>query len=232
MSELGRTNESITPHTLTAGFAEQPLKGEDSWVVEPEKGIFAVFDGVGGHSGGASASQLAADLLRSGMPQKWDGYTSKDVEAAVKHHLIATSEAIMNGSRGGMTTAIVALVYETDGQRFVTWAAVGDSRLYVYDTGLQRAEQISRDEGEGRRISNALGYKKDIRQIGTFIMPETSQLMLCSDGVTGDTPEQLLSDDEIAASMAASSDPQEQAEALLRIARKRDDRTCIVVHCS
>src|SRR3954471_3062497 len=55
-----RPRHASTIAGLALGAARLDERGEDRLLVDPEIGLFGVFDGVGGHVDGAAAAELAA----------------------------------------------------------------------------------------------------------------------------------------------------------------------------
>lgn len=116
---------------------------EDSFLVYPEQGLFAVADGLGGHASGEIASKLACNEVRDFFER-----TGNDREATwpfkLKHTLsydenrISTAVQLANASVHersrsdprchGMGTTVVALYFTPEGKAVV--AHVGDSRAY------------------------------------------------------------------------------------------------------
>jgi len=124
---------------------------EDAFVARPELGLFAVCDGMGGHSSGEVASRLACDELA-----QFFELTEADPEATwpwrAERHLSEPENRLVTGVRlanrtiyetsvdqarlRGMGTTAVGLAFELGR---VVVAHAGDSRAYLYrDTTLSR----------------------------------------------------------------------------------------------
>ncbi|MBP0617638.1 PP2C family protein-serine/threonine phosphatase [Jiella mangrovi] len=218
---------------------------EDRFFADPQTGVFAVADGMGGHEGGELASGAIVDSLATiGIAT-----TAPDLRARVEARLIAANADIsaMGEAAGGTigSTVVVLLLF---GDRFAClWA--GDSRLYrLSGDGLAR---ISRDHSrvqelldgglitleeastwpERNVITRAVGVSPslDLSRVS-----DTAQagdvFLLCSDGLTGH-----LADDEIAAFLARSgADARSIAEGLIGAALERggsDNVTVLVLRC-
>jgi serine/threonine protein phosphatase PrpC len=79
-------------------------------------------------------------------------------------------------------------------------------------------------------LSNSLGSDHlTINQGGQENLKSGDRIVFCTDGVTGDNPDEEMSSEEIARLVTEASGPEEAAQRLVRDARKIDDRTAIVV---
>ncbi|ACX52419.1 protein serine/threonine phosphatase [Ammonifex degensii KC4] len=184
-------------------------RNEDAYLVLPDKGLFAVADGLGGHQAGEVASQLAVSTVAQFWQEEREVSLEKLV-AAVK----AANEAVYRASlarpecMGMGTTLTVCLLKEKE----LLWAHVGDSRGY-----LLRGEEISqftRDhtlvaellrEGEispeevkyhpyRHVLSRALGIEATVEvDAGSFVLEQGDIILLCTDGLTLHlAPEEIL----------------------------------------
>jgi serine/threonine protein phosphatase PrpC len=121
---------------------------EDSYLVLPEHGVFAVCDGMGGHASGEVASKLACDEVRAFFemtasdrdctwPYKFDRsatYDENRIAVAVK----LANRSVMEHSRvdpkcRGMGTTFVGISFTEEGK--VVVAHAGDSRAYLFRQG-------------------------------------------------------------------------------------------------
>lgn len=212
------------------GLSEHKEKSEDAYLHNAERGLFGVFDGVGSSEGAGTASRRAAEIIGKKLESIKNNTEPEEVKAALRAALIEAEIAISEDKGAGYTTATVAKLHEFNGRQYVVWASIGDSRIYTYNRKSKELTQISQDEGEGNVVTNVLGGFRDdevVQQIGIFELDPDDLVMLCTDGITGDKGSDVLQEHEIIEALSAGT-PQDAANELLGVARKRDDRTCIV----
>ncbi|MGC1407127.1 MAG: protein phosphatase 2C domain-containing protein [Candidatus Dormiibacterota bacterium] len=206
------------------GSAQRMLHHQDRSLIDLELSLFGVFDGVGQFRRSGEAAQLALETIvevcRSGaMPP---------LEALVAGCVRADARIAQGGL--GATTATLAWIVGGD----VLYVSVGDSRLYCQKADDPAPVQVTVDEGEGNILDNALGLGSSrgrdrvAPQHGKLRLEPPAKLLLVTDGVTGDFAPDLLTDVEVGLAVSGR-DPQRAAERLVDIARKRDDRTALVI---
>ena len=215
---------------LSTEMLEDNGTSQDSSLMLPEKGIFGVFDGVGGSADGRIASSTAAQTVAE-LSSRMDVNDASDLCAMLNQANIA----IENATASGASTGTLVKIVESEEGKLMMWASVGDSRVYVVDSQSQ-ARQISKDEGFGNKITNFLGgrmhgrIEKDIaKQAGAVYLNEGDRVVLCSDGITGDVGEDLMYEEELGGIVGGAQTVEQAAARLVQGARKRDDRTAIVV---
>lgn len=201
---------------------------EDSVFYRPEQKMFGVFDGAGGEKGGRLASQLTSSVVR-----EFSDRYALDNCSSLAYVLNAANERVTNNPDAGLSTAVLAKIIDRNGRKMLAYASVGDSRLYIIDKNGE-ARQITRDEGEGKYIYNAIGMETKpgesrTTQMGEVDLRRGDKIVLCSDGVTGDYGDDLMSPRELGFIVSHSNGSIEASKSLLANARKRDDRTAIVI---
>ena len=196
-------------------------KNEDSFAADPELGLYAVADGMGGHVGGEVASQLAIETLRRALAKAPDAEFLAQPSVANRRRLlqwlVQTVQAI-NGAiygraqedprlRGMGCTLDVALI-RGDG---VFTAHVGDSRIYVLREGTlyQLTEDhnfaqmllaegiISKEEvakhPQRNMLTRGLGPFPTVQVDSAFFELSAGDVfLLCSDGLYGEVADEKL----------------------------------------
>lgn len=196
---------------------------EDAMLLVPEMGLFGVFDGAGGEIGAARASDDAKRAVER-LAEKIDSTS----EWGMKQILENANRIVTGDEKAGMTTATVARVWEDEetGEKKLTFASVGDSRIYLFRGGKMRL--LSEDEGYLNFITNALGLEEcEVKQVRTITVKEGDRFMICSDGVTGDTPEQAPKQEDMIKIAREARTMKEMAEGMLGVALKPDDQTVV-----
>ncbi len=222
---------------------------EDDFLVEPEVGLYAVADGMGGHAAGEVASRLAIQSLETYF--RAAGRLGGDPLLAAER----LREAVLAANRGiwqaivghderrGMGTTLAAVL--AIGEQWVV-GHVGDSRVYLLRDGrLARLtsdhswvnEQVRlgflTDEAAQRHpmrniVTRALGSREDVAvDIALEPLHEGDVLLLCSDGLNTMVPDEGIR--EILSKH--SLDPRSACRALVDEANRRggEDNITVVV---
>jgi len=215
---------------------------EDSFVVTPP--VFAVADGMGGHSAGDVASDAVVTALATLGDASFT--TTTDINAALVNGVEALEAALSDEQRGAGTTVTgAALILE---RSQLNWAIfnIGDSRVYLVENDeliqvtvdhsvvqqLVDAGQITREEADYHPHSNvitrAVGLAEEPIPDYFFmdVRPGT-RLLLCSDGLTKE-----LTDQGILHFLSQAGTAQDAVDDLLKAAlgnSGRDNITLVVI---
>jgi serine/threonine protein phosphatase PrpC len=215
---------------------------EDSYVVAAP--VFAVADGMGGHSAGDVASDA---VVRGLATLQSSGFTSTEaIDGALSAAVKGLGQVLEEDQRGAGTTVTGAALVLNESA--VDWAVfnIGDSRVYVlFDNQfvqvtvdhsvvqqLVDSGQITRDEADYHPHSNvitrAVGLAEEpVPDYFTFQVAAGMRLLMCSDGLTKE-----LTDAGIEHFLVSAPTPEDAVEELMRAALNnsgRDNVTVIVI---
>jgi serine/threonine protein phosphatase PrpC len=215
---------------------------EDTLLVDSDRGIFLVADGMGGHAAGEIASALAAQTVGGTLVEGVDRGLNADALAQVMVDAFRTADRAIhahvaqNPSTQGMGTTVTAFLLCADGTYRL--GHIGDSRAYLMRGG-QLAQVttdhtlVQREVSEGRltasgarrhRLSHIL-----TRALGAEPSDEPDMLagqlhpgdilLLCTDGLTG-----MLTDRMIAKVLPLDIRLEDRVAELIRQANERGGR--------
>ena len=164
-----------------------------------------VADGMGGHSGGEYASQLACELFDDfvlNLPADLPFY---ELETMLKTwaettHAVIVAKSLEGPEYEGMGTTFCGILFY---EKLIIALNVGDSRLYRFRSGILK--QISKDHSmrelynnptlPGNQIYNSLGAGDsafiDVSDISESVLSDDI-FLVCSDGIAD-----MISDEEI-----------------------------------
>lgn len=215
---------------------------EDSYVAQSP--MFAVADGMGGHSAGDLASAAVVERLAEILTE--DFLTARGIERALEQATADITEIAADSILGvGTTVTGVALTLQ-DGEPYFAVFNIGDSRVYCFDRNelfqvtvdhsvvqeMVEAGALTRDEADHHPDSNvitrAVGF--NAQPVPDFWMVQLHaglRFVICTDGLTKE-----VSDDRIRMHLAAGLTAAETASALIDAALAaggRDNVTAIIV---
>ena len=211
--------------------------------------VILVADGMGGHQGGAVASDMVAKRFRRHLDAA--AQTAASVAEALQQASERVNDEVYERGHSGDaaiagmgSTLVIAVLTRTPAGQEVVVANAGDSRAYLVRDGVLRqltkdhtaaqrmvdagmlSEADARSHPEASVLSRALG-----QQLGTAVEtypPVSLQpgdgLLLCSDGLSG-----YATDPDIAAIIAGAADPNSAVRALVDLALKKGSDDNITV---
>jgi len=220
-------------------------RNEDSLLVMPERSLFAVADGMGGHRGGAIASSLAIDALQDafdreafeGRVQANGNVPRRARELAAAVHMTnecVRSMAFADRELSDMGTTLVAARFSPNKQRLYV-GHVGDSRCYRLRQGKLR--QLTTDHTmaslgvkgpSANHLYQAIGVSPGLAIDLIVDKPQDDDMyVLCSDGLS-----KMVSDDELRDVLLDHEDLETALYTLIEAANDRggnDNVTVIIV---
>jgi protein phosphatase len=217
-------------------------RNEDACLAQPQRGLWAVADGMGGHAFGDVASRTVVEMLdqlppHTNLPRYIDA--ARDQLAQVNDALRTEARARHVPVMG--STVVVLLACGTEAA--CLWA--GDSRIYLYRHG--RLQQLTRDHSQAaalqargvdavtagvgaNMITRAVGASDTLDvEVTTLATRDGDIFLLCSDGLSSFVPEQDIRE------ALACGDCDRAAQTLVGLALAnggRDNITVVVVRAA
>jgi protein phosphatase len=218
---------------------------EDFYAVDPERGLFVVADGLGGHVAGRRASEIGVQAFMTACAASAQGSALARMRDAVREANRAIRARVeAEPALKGMGTTLVAL--EVGGAQ-AALVHVGDSRAYLWRAArlhpLTLDHSVVADLVAYRRLSpeaaqrhpqrhvitRALGVQAALEPDAATLRVEPGDLfLLCTDGISA-----ALGEGEIAGALAASGpDLERAADLLIALANQHggeDNATAVLV---
>lgn len=228
MSEREQKPEALIAADGGATVSKDPTdvegrSNEDTLLRVEDKNVYAVFDGLGGHEDGKGASMAASQAIEDYFGDRLVPRTEDEAFRLMKGAMAAGREAVFTAGPNRLTTATITQMFEdpTNGPSVVIGHA-GDTRAYILRDGHLR--QVTRDQGEENRITNAFGGTDKAKAMDTSQdkvtvishLQKGDRLMLCSDGITGDYTSEAYTNDELAAAVGFGT-PRQAASELIKL---------------
>jgi serine/threonine protein phosphatase PrpC len=219
---------------------------EDSMRIDPDRGLFVVADGMGGHGHGDVASRVAIEAIvdyMAGAFDRWgdgqeldrSGARQEAVELEYSIHAAHRSvvEAVVEDETlAGMGTTVVGLVAGADA---VAVAHVGDSRVYrLRDGSLElmtedhtwvyeqvKAGYLSPEQARSHPlksvVTRAVGGDHQVEvDVRELPVGPGDIFLMCSDGLTT-----MLTDGEIQSLLMGEGDLEDHCHQLVHLANEK-----------
>lgn len=217
-------------------------RNEDACLAQPQRGLWAVADGMGGHAFGDVASRTVVEALDALPPP---ASLARFVDAARDRlmQVNATLRAEARNRHVPVMGSTVVVLLAVGMEAACLWA--GDSRIYLYRH--DRLQQLTRDHSQAaalqargidaaaasvgaNMITRAIGASDTLDvEVTTLPIHDGDIFLLCSDGLSNPVPEPVIRD------TLAGGDCAHAAQALVAQALAnggRDNVTVVVARAS
>ncbi|MBD3267792.1 hypothetical protein GF373_14070 [bacterium] len=214
--------------------------------------VAAVCDGMGGHEGGQTASRLAVEAIETRLgaipddPAQIDSWVTETLQSI---QTVLTQAAQANPALEDMgTTLVMSLI----GEETVWIVNIGDSRAYSISS--EKAELLTRDHSSLQEaLDQGMYTMEDIQSnevlrsmssaITRYVGPQANfppdiyhfprwaggWLLLCSDGLTGNVSDLIISEYELWKYVHGTDRIESAAEALVDLAYQNGSSDNITV---
>jgi serine/threonine protein phosphatase PrpC len=233
-----------TAHGIT-DIGRRRTENQDTFRIEEWSGFFAVADGMGGMTGGASASRYAVNVLFELISEEIDDEVDAEkISQTVKDSIIELSDLLRSemGSLTG-TTIVLALIR---GDNAVI-AHMGDSRAYLFrDNELWRltedhnlfalllktkrfTEEELRKEKAHHALTRYVGMENARPDVKVVSIKQGDRFLLCTDGLS-----EMVKDEEMAEIMRGAQRPEVVLQQLVSRANEAggyDNITAVIIEC-
>jgi PPM family protein phosphatase len=229
------TRKNISTNESVFGMTDVGMKregNEDAFLLIPEKHLYIVSDGMGGHNAGEVASQTAIKTIEtffarieiSVMPETRVRDIMSDAVIAANKDVWEKSLLIPEYSGMGCTLAMVFLY-----KNVLHVCHVGDSRVYLINhkeisqvtedhsvvMEMVKAGQISKEEARKSQLKNQLTRALGISSLYNIAytkqqVKKGDTVLLCTDGLWD-----MLSDEEIYTIVKKGAKPEEICSKLI-----------------
>lgn len=201
--------------------------------------LFIVADGMGGHKAGDYASKFTVENVVELIEKSEETEPVKIIEAAVEETNKRLLQEAENPELSGMGTTIVICTIH-DKEAYI--ANVGDSRLYLIDSGIRQithdhslveemvrmgeiAPERARIHPNKNIITRAIGAGDEVKiDFFQIALEKDSIILMCSDGLTN-----MVDDEDIKFIVDRQRDVVEITESLMKAANANGGKDNIAI---
>lgn len=216
---------------------------EDAWQAHPEKGLFLLADGMGGHQAGEVAATMSLEKIEEYFPSKIIHPIEVIKQVIQKTNAYVYQQAKNNELLSGMGTTLCCLFFI---EEEAIYAHVGDSRIYRFrDDQLElltadhslfnellTSHALTIEEAESypykHVLTKAIGTHPNVEPtIHSSYLLSGDLYLICSDGLTN-----FVLNEEIQEILSQSKALKEAGNMLVDLAKKHgggDNATVILI---